>query len=144
VRVPRIDRSVATHVPRRDAADPLAVTSTRPRPGLALIRVVGEVDVLTEPGLRAVLARSLADVAGEETPSVVCDLEGVTFLGATGVDVFVDAWQQALAEGVWLVLVARHRTVLRPFRLTAADRGLTPTRTHPILGRYAADPEVGR
>jgi hypothetical protein len=44
-------------------------------------------------------------------------------------------------------LVAHHRSVLRPFRLTALDSapcGLTLTDTHPALGRFAADREVGR
>lgn len=133
----------------RDPADsgPMTVTPTRPRPGLALVRVIGEVDVLTGPRLREALADVTDEVVGEHAPAVVCDLGGVTFLGATGLDVFVDTQRRATARGVQLVLVAHHRTVLRPFRLTALDsasRGLTLTDTHPALGRFAAEPEVGR
>jgi anti-sigma B factor antagonist len=145
----RTDGSVVGHDPVETG--PMTVTPTHPRPGLALVRVIGEVDVLTGPRLRDVLGRSLADVAdavfGEDAPSVVCDLEGVTFLGATGLDVLVDTQQRATARGVALVLVAHHRSVLRPFRLTALDSapcGLTLTDTHPALGRFAADREVGR
>jgi anti-anti-sigma factor len=141
----RTDGSVVGHDPAETG--PMTVTPTRPRPGLALVRVLGEVDVLTGPRLRDVLGRSLADVTdevvSEGAPSVVCDLEGVTFLGATGVDVFVDTHQRATAQGVQLVLVAHHRTVLRPFRLAALG-GLTLTDTHPALRRFAVDPEVGR
>lgn len=123
----------------------LTVAPTQPHRGLVLVRVLGEVDMLTARHLRDVLDGALRAVAAErdvgpdatgdgETPSVVCDLEGVTFLGASGLDAFAEAHATALERGVHLVLVAAHRTVVRPLRVTALDRVLTLRATHPALG----------
>jgi anti-anti-sigma factor len=135
-----------------DPEDPtagLTVAPTQPRRGLVLVRVLGEVDMLTADRLADVLDGALAAVAAHrdtgtgtttgETPSVVCDLGGVTFFGASGLDVFATAQQTAVTRGVRLVVVAEHRTVVRPFSLTALDRSLTLVGTHPALGRHAAD-----
>jgi anti-anti-sigma factor len=104
--------------------------------------------MLTADRLADVLDGALATVAADrdagtdmtagETPSVVCDLRGVTFLGASGLDVFATAQQTAVTRGVRLVVVAEHRTVVLPFSLTALDRSLTLVGTHPALGRRAA------
>ncbi|MDD7940251.1 STAS domain-containing protein [Actinomycetospora lutea] len=129
-----------------DPAGPgLTVAPTQPRRGLVLVRVLGEVDMLTAGRLRDVLDGALRAVAEErdaapdttahaEAPSVVCDLEGVTFLGASGLDTFAAAHEAAVERGVRLVLVAAHRTVVRPLRLTTLDRCLTVLATHPALG----------
>jgi anti-anti-sigma factor len=142
--------------PVRDPDDELVggltVAPTQPRRGLVLVRVIGEVDMLTARHLSDVLDGALATVAADrdtgqdatpadEAPSVVCDLGGVTFLGASGLDVFATAHETARARRVRLVLVAGHRTVVRPLHLTALDRQMTITATHPALGRGAAVPE---
>ncbi|MFC5139676.1 STAS domain-containing protein [Actinomycetospora rhizophila] len=136
----------------RPVADPdgvltpgLTVAPTQPRRGLVLVRVLGEVDMLTAPRLRDVLDGALRAVADErdggpdvtlggEPPSVVCDLEGVTFLGASGLDTFAAAHETAVACRVDLVLVASHRTVVRPLHVTTLDRCLTVLASHPALG----------
>jgi anti-sigma B factor antagonist len=136
----------------RPVADPdglltpgLTVAPTQPRRGLVLVRVLGEVDMLTAPRLRDVLDGALRAVADErdvstditrdgETPSVVCDLEGVTFLGASGLDAFAEAHETAVERRVDLILVASHRTVVRPLHVTTLDRCLTVLATHPALG----------
>ena len=130
----------------------LTVAPTRPRPGLVLIRVIGEVDMLTARDLAEVLRTSLdtvadeRDVAGalDDEPSVVCDLEGVTFFGATGLDILAEAHEAAVGRRVRLVVVAGCRTVCRPFRLTALDRRITLTATHPAVGRASALPGAER
>ncbi|MDD7968692.1 STAS domain-containing protein [Actinomycetospora lemnae] len=124
----------------------LTVAPTQPRPGLVLLRVIGEVDMLTARHLADVLHGSVTtvaddrDVAGRanEPPAVVADLEGVTFLGASGLDVLADVNVAATARDVRLVLVATHRTVLHPIRLTALDRCLDLADTDPALGRGAS------
>jgi anti-anti-sigma factor len=136
----------------RPVADPdgvltpgLTVAPTQPRRGLMLVRVLGEVDMLTAPRLRDVLDGALRAVSDErdagpdvtragETPSVVCDLEGVTFLGASGLDAFAAAHETAVERRVDLVLVASHRTVVRPLHVTTLDRCLTVLASHPALG----------
>jgi anti-anti-sigma factor len=130
----------------------LTVAPTRPRPGLALIRVIGEVDMLTARDLAAALRTALDTVADDrdaagildDEPSVVCDLEGVTFFGATGLDTIAEAHETAVGRGVRLVVVAGCRTVCRPFRLTALDRRITLTATHPAVGRATALPGAER
>ena len=77
------------------------------------------------------------DPAGDAPPPmVVCDLSGVTFFGASGLDVVASAQQTAEEYDVRLVVVAGHRTVLRPFRLVALDRRVLLTATHPAIGRH--------
>lgn len=141
--------------PIRDTEDELVggltVAPTQPRRGLVLVRVIGEVDMLTARHLGHVLDGALATVAADrdtgedatasdDTPSVVCDLGGVTFLSAAGLDVLVTAQATARDRQVRLVLVAGHRTVVRPLQLTALDRRVTLTNTHPALGRGATVP----
>ncbi|WP_133252114.1 STAS domain-containing protein [Actinomycetospora cinnamomea] len=133
----------------------LTVAPTQPCRGLVLVRVLGEVDMLTAPRLGDVLdgaLRTVADdcavgrdpIAPAQAPSVVCDLEGVTFFGASGLDVFAAAQQTAAARGVRLVVVAGCRTVRRPFRLTALDRRIMLTDTHPALAHRRAQAEAAR
>lgn len=134
-------------------AGDLVVASTRPRPGLALVRVLGEVDLMTAGRLATVLRAALDTVTDDRDtgpgtldgePSVVCDLEGVTFFGATGLDIVADAHEVAVDRGVRLVVVASRRTVCRPFRLTALDRRVNLTATHPAVGRASALPGAER
>ncbi|GLZ46333.1 hypothetical protein Acsp06_25180 [Actinomycetospora sp. NBRC 106375] len=132
--------------PDDDLAGVLTVAPTRPRRGVVLVRVLGEIDMLTVPRLRDVLHRAVQTAADDrdlgrdattvdEDPSVVCDLDGVTFLGASGTDVIASTQRACAARRVHLVCVASHRTVVRPLRLTALDRRVTLTDTHPALGR---------
>ncbi|MEJ2865102.1 STAS domain-containing protein [Actinomycetospora flava] len=134
-------------VPDGSLVADLTVAPTQPRRGLVLVRVLGEVDMLTARHLRDVLDGAIAAVAAErdggsdgtpvgDPPSVVCDLEGVTFLGASGLDTFAAVHETAVERGVHLVLVAAHRTVVRPLHLTALDRRLTVTAAHPAVGRH--------
>ena len=117
----------------------LTVAPTQPRRGLVLVRVIGEIDLLTARHLREVLDGALGAVAADrgdiDAPSVVCDLEGVTFLGASGLDVLAAAHEAARGLDVHLVLVAAHRTVVRPLAITALDRRLTVVPSHPARGR---------
>ena len=136
---------------RATLAGDLTVAPTRPRPGLVLVRVLGEVDMLTARRLATVL-RAAIDTAADDRdtgplddePSVVCDLEGVTFFGATGLDTVAAAHEAAVGLGVRLVVVAGCRTVRRPFRLTALDRRVTLTATHPAVGRASDRPAAER
>lgn len=124
----------------------LTIAPTQPRRGLVLVRVIGEIDMLTAPRFGDVVQNALVAVAAERdrggdpalddpSPHVVCDLSGVTFFGASGLDVIASAQQTAEEHDVRLVVVADHRTVRRPFRLVALDRRVLLTATHPAIGR---------
>jgi anti-anti-sigma factor len=65
-----------------------------------LVRVVGELDLVTAP----VLDRHLAGAASRERPRVVVDLSGVTFLDVRGINSLVTAEAAARTAGSALVL----------------------------------------
>jgi len=103
-----------------DVDDQITLSTTRPAPGQVVIRVAGEVDMLTSPQLRATVLDQFVESAGVEL--VVLGLDGVTFLGTSGLAVLIEVREAAHAAGVELRLACTARRVLRP--LTIA--GLIP------------------
>lgn len=101
-----------------DVDDQITLSTTNPVPGQVVITVGGEVDMLTSPQLRATVLEQYA--AGTEL--VVLALDGVMFLGTSGLAVLIEVREAAHASGVELRLVCSARRVLRP--LTIA--GLMP------------------
>ena len=83
-----------------------------------VVSVGGEVDMLTSPRLRAGALEAL----DAQSPRTVLALDGVTFLGTSGLAVLVEIRDAAEAAGVQLRLACTSRSVLRP--LTIA--GLIP------------------
>jgi anti-sigma B factor antagonist len=109
----------------------LRVASTRPRPGVAVVRVAGEIDLVDAARLDRVLRAAVVDAAatvrldpGEE-PRVVCDLDGVEFLGAAGLGVLASAVVVARAHAVELVCFTVRRSVRQVIRLTALDQAVS-------------------
>jgi anti-sigma B factor antagonist len=82
----------------------------------AVVRVSGELDIATVPGLTDVLR-------GLEQPCdrVVLDLSGLTFIDSTGLTLAVTEHQRAAKDGVELVLAGATENVLEVFRLTGLD-----------------------
>jgi anti-sigma B factor antagonist len=106
---------------RGTEVDDQITVSTRPAgPGQVVVEVGGEVDMLTSPQLRAAVMEQFAPSAGTEL--VVLALDGVTFLGTSGLAVLIEVREAAHAAGVELRLACTARRVLRP--LTIA--GLVP------------------
>ena len=103
-----------------DADDQITLSTTRPAPGQVVIQVSGEVDMLTSPQLRSLVLDQFEPGAGVEL--VVLELEGVTFLGTSGLAVLIEVREAAHTAGVELRLACTARRVLRP--LTIA--GLIP------------------
>lgn len=87
-------------------------------PGQVVVTAAGEVDMLTSPRVRATVLEQIE--GGAEL--VVLDLEGVTFLGTSGLAVLIELREAAHAAGVEFRLACTARRVLRP--LTIA--GLLP------------------
>ncbi len=118
------------------STDGLTLALSRPRPGVVLVRVVGEIDLLTAPGWAQSLATahqdlvetitsSTVDRARDDDPHpsrIVCDLTGVTFLGAAGLSVIAEAIDRAGDGAVGLWLVADTRPVRRVLHLAGLDR----------------------
>ena len=106
---------------RGTEVDDQITVSPRPAgPGQVVVEVGGEVDMLTSPQLRAAVMEQFAPSAGTEL--VVLALDGVTFLGTSGLAVLIEVREAAHAAGVELRLACTARRVLRP--LTIA--GLVP------------------
>lgn len=86
--------------------------------GRTVVAVAGEVDMLTSPRLRSVVLDQLT--TGAEL--VVLSLDGITFLGTSGLAVLVEMRDAAHAAGVPLRLACSARRVLRPLAIA----GLLP------------------
>ena len=78
-----------------------------------VVHVVGEIDTLTAPVLRAQLDEQLPAVR-----LLVLDLSDVTFLGSAGLAVLVAAKDSADARGHTLRLVCGSRIVVRALEAT--------------------------
>jgi len=85
------------------------------RDDVSLVSVTGEVDIATAPTWRSALAPVLADPT---LRLLVCDLSGLSFLGAAGVSVLLDTHATLAARGAELHVVAETRVVLRPLAVT--------------------------
>ena len=108
----------------------LTVEHAPPTPdGRHVVRVGGEIDMLTSPRLRAALSPVVSAAGGD----VVIDLDGVTFLGSNGLGVLVELSQQAAAVGTSLRLVCANRMAVRPLTLTGLDQVLDLYETHAAL-----------
>lgn len=82
----------------------------------AVVRVCGDIDISTAPGLRAALDRP-------DTDHMVVDLRGVAFLDSTGLGVLVGALKRLRRRGGSLKVVAdRGGRVRRLFELTNLSR----------------------
>ncbi|MBW0130004.1 STAS domain-containing protein [Pseudonocardia oceani] len=103
-----------------DADDQITLTTRAAGSGQVVIEVGGEVDMLTSPQLRAAVLEQFEPDAGTEL--VVLALDGVTFLGTSGLAALIEVRESAHAAGVELRLACTARRVLRP--LTIA--GLVP------------------
>jgi anti-sigma B factor antagonist len=91
----------------------LTVQVTR-EPGYTLVTVAGELDIATAPELRDCLVPLLAD-----HPTLVIDLDRVSFCDATGLGVLVGAANRAR-----LHLVCSRPNIRRLFDLTGLARRL--------------------
>jgi anti-sigma B factor antagonist len=103
-----------------DVDDQITLGERTPAPGQVVIEVGGEVDMLTSPQLRSAVIEQFGTEAGVEL--VVLALDGVSFLGTSGLAVLIEVREAAHAAGVELRLACTARRVLRP--LTIA--GLVP------------------
>lgn len=118
--MPETSEPVDEHAaaPGAEGDDQITITTTSPAEGQVVIQVGGEVDMLTSPQLRRVTLEHLA--SGAEL--VVLGLDGVTFLGTSGLAVLIEVREAAHAAGVELRLACTQRRVLRPLAIA----GLVP------------------
>jgi anti-sigma B factor antagonist len=102
-------------------SQPVLCEVVEQRVGQALVlRVSGELDLFTAPGLHSALDHHLG-IPGDP---VVLDLTEVTFLGASGLQVLVSVKVVLDAQGRQLRVVGSAPVVLRPLKATGLDRVL--------------------
>ena len=131
--VPRTDRRAQAAAEGGEPVDGLTVAVSQPREATVVVRVLGELDLLSAPRCSRILAGAVRTVAPAARPAddgapqarVVCDVDGVDFVAASGLGMLVSAADDAAAVGVDLVVVASSRPVLRPLAVTGLDRHLT-------------------
>lgn len=82
--------------------------------GVALVRIEGEVDMLTSPEVR----NTLLPFFTPETRGVVVDLSGVTYMDSSGIATMVEGLQWSRREGKRFVLVGLSPVVMDVFVLT--------------------------
>lgn len=124
----------------------MEVTTERTAPGEPIVvRVSGEVDVLTASALQDALAAaastpqagspqdgsSQADPLQAGSPQVVVDLSGVDFLDSTGLSALVFGLRRARERGGDLSVVCQHRQILKVLDITGLSRVL---QVYPDLG----------
>ncbi|GHF75681.1 anti-anti-sigma factor [Amycolatopsis bartoniae] len=106
------------------ASNDVRIEAERRDDGIVLARTSGELDSLGAPVLR----EHLDGYLGDDVDFVV-DLDGVTFLGSSGLQVLVDTERSAALRHRRWAVVGNHRVVLRPIELTglAGTLPLQPT-----------------
>lgn len=92
--------------------EPITVHAEEPVPGIVVVRVGGEVDMLSSPVLREAVAAALT---GHR--SLVIDLTAVAFLGTSGLATLIEARSAVHRDGTQLWLACAQRAVVRPLRI---------------------------
>jgi len=108
-----ISRATREVPAQRAAPGSLRVQVFWPMPGIAVLKVSGDVDLATA----APLNRALAEVTAHRPRVAVVDLSGVGFLGSAGLAALVDASERADVR-----VVAPSRQTARPLSVTGLDQ----------------------
>lgn len=114
---------------RRHGTPGAVLRRERAGPGRVVLRVLGDIDLMTAPAYRD----RLFDAIRAGTDRIVVDLSGVTFFSAAGISLLAGAWTRARTLGVDLRLAAPSKQV----------RGLLDlVRTHDLPPVHATTEEA--
>ncbi|KOX25132.1 anti-sigma factor antagonist [Streptomyces sp. NRRL F-6491] len=91
-----------------------AVTTTTE--GIRVVTLSGEIDHHTGDLLRQAL-----DVRADAPSRVVADMEQVTFMDSSGINVLITAHHALTGADGWLRLAAPHGTVMRTLQIVGVD-----------------------
>jgi anti-sigma B factor antagonist len=94
--------------------------STSKTDGVATLRIVGELDAVTTPDLRA----SVNDLVVERHPRVVVDVSGLRLIDSSGVGAVVSLYKKAKEYGGVVTVQGMRDQPLAIFRLLRLDRVL--------------------
>lgn len=96
----------------------LRVETQRPREGVAVISLGGEVDVYTSPRVK----QEIVDLLNAGTHKLVVDLSGVEYLDSTGLGVLIGGLKRAREREGDLKLVCDNLRILRIFEITGLTK----------------------
>jgi anti-sigma B factor antagonist len=85
-------------------SNPVELRTDRPAPNCVVLSVLGEIDLVTVPGLESAIAEHVA-----AAPCLVIDLSEVTFFGSLGLSALMRATTLAEDRGTRLLLVTGER-----------------------------------
>ncbi|WP_338759756.1 anti-sigma factor antagonist [Nocardia vulneris] len=113
------DYEPGTPMPERTArpAGTWLTTAREMHDGVAVVRVGGEIDVLTAPKLATAIDDAQTTDTGDAPYGLIVDLSDVTFMASSGLTVLA-AGAQPNPRGTRLAVVASHPATLRPMQLT--------------------------
>ncbi|MDQ4118874.1 MAG: STAS domain-containing protein [Actinomycetota bacterium] len=97
---------------QQETDDGLSLTLEWPVDGTLVVAVNGELDMLTAPDLRRAVLERL-----DATSTIVLALDGVGFLGTSGLAALIEMREHAQRTGVTLRLACTERRVLRPLSI---------------------------
>jgi RNA polymerase sigma-B factor len=124
-------------------SEPLSVVVDESDPTVAVVSVVGQIDMLTEFSLRDHLSGLLA----ARPERLIIDLSQVSFMGATALSVLINARHAAGRQGITLQLRApSRRAAARPLHIAGLDClfEILPSATHrDTLDSLHPDQHVG-
>jgi len=125
------------------AVSPLGLEVTRRGPW-AVIRLSGELDYASCPGLRAHLGMVLGAVP---RPQVAVDVSGLEFCDSAGLGCFVWAHQRARQRGGTLMLAGPDAWLARLFHITGLNQvlrisGALPDGADGVPGRQVLPPDA--
>ncbi len=90
-----------------------------PKPGMMVVSLSGEVDIMRSPDLQASLQDAINRIPGKG--AVVVDLSGVTYMDSSGVATLVRGLQLSRKKGVGLVLCSLQDRVRSIFEIARLD-----------------------
>ncbi|MFG2463736.1 STAS domain-containing protein [Streptomyces sp. NPDC048523] len=95
--------------------DQLSIVDTSSE-GIRILTVAGEIDYDTCETLRQAL-----DIPATPPPRLVIDMQQVTFMDSTGINLLIAAHQSATDAGGWIRLAAPTSSVMRTIQIVGLD-----------------------
>lgn len=92
-----------------------------------VLRITGEVDVVTTPSIAETIERHVTEHTSGDTRLLVLDLSEVSFLSSAGLALLANTKVLAARRGMEVRVVAQSRVVVRPMSLTGLDKALRVT-----------------
>ncbi|MEU1005315.1 MULTISPECIES: STAS domain-containing protein [Streptomyces] len=104
------------HIEPADRPERLSVEH-RMVEGIRVVTLRGEID----HDVQDVLRQALQAEGGAVPPRIVADLNAVTFMDSSGINVFVAAYQQLSDADGWVRIAGAQDSVLRVLQLVGVD-----------------------